>query len=366
MSKTLEISPNALISKKVLDRYLALELPANKVMATYIWLDGPALDICSKDRALDFVPKSVNELPIWAAGHGEADGTFSEWYLHPVKIYRDPFRQGNHILVLCETYSGDGKPSVKNRRNKCAEIAAKCAAEEPWFGIEQEYVFLDFDGHPLGWPKNGCPGRQGVENYCGVGAKKVYGRDVVEAHTRACLYAGIKLAGTNAEGMPAQWEFQIGPCPDVTVADDLWVARFLLHRIAEDFGIVVTFDPKPMEGEWFGSGAHCNVSTKSTRAKGGITAIHTAIDKLSKRHDKHIKAYDPKGGKDNERRLVAGCATSSIHDFSAGVSNRSASIRIPKTVADNGCGYFEDRRPSSNCDPYAVVSVILSTICLNE
>ena len=45
--------------------------------------------------------------------------------------------------------------------------------------------------------------------YCGVGANKVYGRDVVEAHYRACLYAGINISGTNAEVMPAQWEYQV-------------------------------------------------------------------------------------------------------------------------------------------------------------
>lgn len=188
------------------------------------------------------------ELPIWTAGHCDPGYNFVEWYIHPVAIYRDPFRQGNHILVLCETFSGDGKPSEYNKRNKCVEIAAKCADEEPWFGIEQEYTLLDIDGHPLGWPKNGFPKHQPLENYCGVGAANVVGRDIVEAHIRACLYAGVKLAGTNAEGMPAQWEFQIGPCPDVTVADDLWIARFLLHRIAEDFGVSDTGD-----GWWIGS-----------------------------------------------------------------------------------------------------------------
>lgn len=177
------------------------------------------------------------ELPIWTTGHCDPGCIFVEWYLHPVAIYRDPFRQGNHILVLCETFSGDDKPSENNKRNKCAEIAAKCADEEPWFGIEQEYTFFDVDGQPLGWPKNGFPKHEPLENYCGVGAVNVYGRDIVEAHIRACLYAGVKLAGTNAEGMPGQWEFQIGPSPDVTVADDLWMARFLLHRIAEDFGV---------------------------------------------------------------------------------------------------------------------------------
>uniref|UniRef100_T1H9Q5 glutamine synthetase n=3 Tax=Rhodnius TaxID=13248 RepID=T1H9Q5_RHOPR len=239
------------------------------------------------------------------------------------------------------------------------------AKHEPWFGIEQEYTLLDMDGRPFGWPKNGFPGPQGPY-YCGVGANKVTARDIVESHYRACLYTGINISGTNAEVMPAQWEFQVGPSHGIDVADELWIARFLLHRIAEEFGVCVTLDPKPMEGDWNGAGAHCNFSTKEMREDNGIVHIEKAIDKLSKQHLRHIKAYDPKGGKDNERRLTGRHETSSIHDFSAGVANRGASIRIPRQTAEDKKGYLEDRRPASNCDPYSVTEALIRTVCLDE
>ncbi|XP_014294596.1 glutamine synthetase isoform X3 [Halyomorpha halys] len=364
----LENSPNAKMNKTVLNRFLALPQPDNKVQAMYVWIDGTGEGLRAKTRTLDFVPTSVDQLPIWnydGSSTMQSEGVNSDTYLYPVAMYKDPFRLGNNKLILCDTYKYNKKPTETNHRYSCLDAMTKAADQKPWFGIEQEYTLLDMEGRPFGWPRNGYPGPQGPY-YCGVGANKVYGRDIVEAHYRACLYAGINIAGSNAEVMPSQWEFQVGPCEGIAIADQLWMARFLLHRVAEEFGVCVTLDPKPMPGDWNGAGAHCNFSTKDMRENNGIIHIENAIDKLSKQHLRHIKAYDPNEGRDNERRLTGRHETSSIHDFSAGVANRGASIRIPRQCAEDKKGYLEDRRPASNCDPYSVTEALMRTVCLNE
>jgi len=355
-------------NKEVLDRYLRLPIPDNKCQAMYVWIDGTGESLRSKTRTLDFVPKDVSELPIWnfdGSSTGQAEGSNSDVYLHAKAMYPDPFRGGNNKLILCETYKYNKDKTDTNHRQSCAEVMMKAKDAHPWFGMEQEYTLLDSDGHPLGWPKNGYPGPQGPY-YCAVGASNVYGRDIVEAHYRTCLYAGINISGTNAEVMPAQWEFQVGPSEGINMGDELWMARYLLHRVAEDFGVVVTLDPKPIRGDWNGAGMHTNYSTTPMREANGITAIEEAIEKLSKCHKKHIMAYDPHEGMDNARRLTGLHETSSIHDFSAGVANRGASIRIPRDVAEKKSGYLEDRRPSSNADPYRVSEIIVRTTVLNE
>lgn len=358
----------ALLDKNVTAGYMTLAQPDDGVQVMYVWIDGSGENLRCKTKTVDFVPKAAEELPIWnfdGSSTEQAEGSNSDVYLYPVALFKCPFRRGNNKIVLCETYKYNRTPAETNYRHTCRQVMQTAKNSHPWFGIEQEYTLLDRDGRPLGWPKLGFPGPQGPY-YCGVGADKVFGRDILEAHYRACLYAGVKIAGTNAEVMPAQWEFQVGPCEGVEMGDHLWMARFLLHRVAEDFGVVVSMDPKPMPGDWNGAGAHCNYSTEPMRKPGGLKLIEEAIEKLSQQHERHIRAYDPRGGRDNARRLTGRHETSNIHDFSAGVANRGASVRIPRQVAEEGYGYMEDRRPASNCDPYRVTEQIVRTTVLDE
>ena len=196
-----------------------------------------------------------------------------------------------------------------------------------WFGLEQEYTLLGHDDWPYGWPKSGFPGPQGPY-YCGVGTGKVYCRDIVEAHYKACLYANIKIAGINAEVMPAQWEYQVGPCEGIELGDHLWMSRFLLHRIAEEFGAKISFHPKPIPGDWNGAGLHTNVSTKEMREDGGMKHIEAAMKKLEARHVDHIKVY----GEGNDARLTGKHETGSIDSFSWGIANSKSNLNIKCTM----------------------------------
>jgi glutamine synthetase len=355
--------------KQVLRRYLDLAQPEDKILATYIWIDGSGENLRSKTMTVGVEPKQPSDLPWWnfdGSSTGQAEGSNSDVYIKPVAIFKDPFLLAKNKLVLCETYKYDKTTAETNKRSACNQAMQTAEAEHPWFGIEQEYTLLDRDGWPFGWPKpNGYPQPQGPY-YCSVGANKSYGRDVVEAHYKACLYAGVKICGINAEVMPSQWEFQVGPLEGVSAGDHLWMARYILHRVAEEFGIVVTFDPKPITGDWNGAGCHTNFSTLAMREENGIKAIEEAIDRLGKRHQRHIRSYDAHGGMDNKRRLTGHHETASYDQFSAGVANRGCSIRIPRSVGEDKRGYLEDRRPASNCDPYIVTDLLVRTICLHE
>ncbi|KAL1594425.1 glutamate--ammonia ligase [Paraconiothyrium brasiliense] len=341
-----------------LQKYLALP-QKGKITAEYVWIDG-SNGVRSKSRTLSKKPEKVEDLPEWnfdGSSTGQAPGDNSDVYLRPVAFYPDPFRLGDNILVMTETYGPDGKPNKYNYRHDAAIVLNHNKQHDIWFGLEQEYTLLDINGWPYGWPKNGFPAPQGPY-YCGVGTGKVYCRDIVEAHYRACMYAEINISGTNAEVMPAQWEYQVGPVDGISMGDQLWMSRFILHRVAEEFGVKVTFAPKPIPGDWNGAGLHTNVSTKEMREEGGMKHIEAAMEKLAKRQAEHMAVY----GEDNQLRMSGKHETSSYDKFTWGVANRGSSVRIPRSVAAEGKGYFEDRRPASNGDPYQLTGIIVETL----
>lgn len=333
------------------------------IRAEYIWLDGykPTQSLRSKTKIITEPVTSLNDLPEWGfdgSSTEQAEGRSSDCLLKPVMIKPDPLRAEGDVLVMCEVMSPDGSPHPSNARAQLRSVAEQYAAHEPWFGIEQEYTL--FDGlRPLGFPiEGGFPGPQGPY-YCAVGAGKVMGRQLAEEHLDACLYAGIAVSGINAEVMPGQWEFQVGPLGPLEVSDELWMARWLLERIGEDYGMAVSYAPKPVIGDWNGAGCHTNFSTKQMRAEGGYAAVEEACKKMEGKHADHIAVY----GAGNESRLTGLHETCSIHEFRYGVSDRGASIRIPIFTAQHKKGYLEDRRPAANMDPYKVTARIIETTC---
>ena len=342
-------------------------------LAEYIWLDGsvPTRFVRSKTRAVNLGAKpKIEDFPEWSfdgSSTQQATGDDSDCILQPVRYFNDPIRGEGNFLVLCEVNNPDGTPHESNSRAQLREVLdAGAAKQEPWAGFEQEYtLFPEGRRTPLGWPDNGFPAPQGPY-YCGVGADEAFGRELAEAHAELCLEAGLMYYGLNAEVMPGQWEFQIGYRGDdsedsgvLNMADQTWVARWLLHRVGEEFGIAATLDNKPVKGDWNGAGMHTNFSTKDTRDKSkGKAAIDAAVEALSKKHAEHIVVY----GAGLADRLTGLHETCDINTFKVGDADRGCSIRIPKPVALKGYGYFEDRRPGANADPYLVVARLCATV----
>jgi len=371
------------------------------IFAEYIWIDGtkPTAKLRSKTKVIPAFEvegglPSPRRFPDWnfdGSSTNQAPGDRSDCVLKPVAVVVDPVRSGqgrpqtfsmegvsftvapDHYLVLCEVFESDGEtPHESNARAKLREVlrvpldshiepfdmADPGTPEEMltcWFGLEQEYTLFKGD-RPAGFPQGGYPAAQGPY-YCGVGADEVTGRPLVEAHLVACADAGLKISGINAEVMPGQWEFQIGPAGPLEAGDHLWLARWLLYRIGEDFEISATLNPKPVKGDWNGAGMHTNFSTPAMRAEGGMEVIEAWCSRAAKHVEGHLAAY----GDDYQARLTGAHETASYRDFSWGVSDRTASVRIPLATKLEGCGYLEDRRPNANADPYEVAAVMMRT-----
>ncbi len=340
-------------------------------LAEYIWLDGaePTQGTRSKAKVVTVgMNPKIEDFPEWSfdgSSTNQADGNDSDCLLKPVSFVKDPIRGEGNFLVMCEVLNPDGTPHLTNGRAKLRKILDSGASKyEPWVGFEQEYT-LFHHRNPLGWPDDGFPGPQGPY-YCGVGAKCVYGREIVEEHLEKALEAGLMIYGINAEVMPGQWEFQTGyrgvdgESPDaLTICDHTWMSRWLLERVSEPYGVSVSYDNKPIKGDWNGAGMHTNFSTNAMRdKKSGREAIDKAIALLEKKHADHIPLY----GARLAERLTGLHETCDINTFASGVADRGSSIRVPQPVHLKGYGYLEDRRPGANADPYMVAARLCATI----
>jgi glutamine synthetase len=329
----------------------------------YLWVDGasPTQTLRSKGRVLynlgeDFRREDVPDWGFDGSSTGQATGDRSDCLLRPVALFEDPTRNGGH-LALCEVFTADGKPHPTNHRARLRKtLLERPEAQRCWFGMEQEYTLFR-GSRPLGFGEDRrFPAPQGPY-YCGVGADEVFGRDLVEEHLRACVSAGVQVSGINAEVMPGQWEFQVGPLSPLEVGDHLWVARWLLYRLGERYGIHATLDPKPVPGDWNGAGMHTNFSTKEMREEDGYAAIQAWCEKARHRVAEHLSEY----GDGIEMRLTGRHETCRFDQYKWGVSDRTASIRIPLMAKVEGRGYLEDRRPNANACPYRVANAILKT-----
>ena len=322
----------------------------------YIWLDASG-GVRSKTKVLpNLDPAEL--LPDWnydgsSTCQAPSDGN-TEVILKPLGVYKNPFRTIDNtrsVLVLCDTYDNDGNPLPSNHRHTARAILDPICNEDCWFGLEQEY-FIRFNNKEFQCENNGI-------HYCGSNTT-FDERLIVETHLNCCIDAGLKISGINAEVATGQWEFQIGPCFSVDAADQMIIARYLLEKVAEKFNATIDYSPKINQSA-NGSGCHINFSTKAMREEGGYEKIVACMEKLEKAHAEHIAVY----GLNNHLRLTGLHETSSMEKFTWGIGTRNTSVRIPNATAKNGCGYFEDRRPAANIDPYLATSIIAKTCCLD-
>ena len=339
-------------------------------IAEYIWLDANK-KFRSKVKIIKHEDFLIPKYPDWdypypdwdydGSSTGQADGKSSEITLHPVFVCDNPLTNifNHHMiyskLILCETFKVDGTPTESNTRSAANKIFSTRACEEqqPWFGLEQEYFITDNTSIQPATKQMLC---ETTNHYCGVGGDIEY-RNIVDEHLMACIKAGLNISGINAEVSKNQWEFQVGPSVGIRASDELLMARFILEKVAEKYGKNICYEPKPFT-HINGSGCHTNFSTAFMRSLDGISEIYRVIHNMEKNHTNDIKLY----GANNQLRLSGKHETSDYNKFSWGVGDRGVSVRINNRTDRNKCGYFEDRRPAANMDPYHVTAAIMSNV----
>ena len=139
-------------------------------------------EIKSKTKTLDGIPASLDDVPMWSFDSSSSTRTAPEHgynvVLKPAALFRDPFRRGENILVLCDLYTPDSEPLDGNTRAPASRVMDKAKASDPWFGMAQQFT-LSSDGE------------EGEENhFCSVGTTANVRRSVVEAFYRAAIFAG--------------------------------------------------------------------------------------------------------------------------------------------------------------------------------
>ena len=331
-----------------------------KYKLEYIWLDGytPTPNLRGKTQIKEFDSfPTLEQLPLWGfdgSSTMQAEGHSSDCVLKPVAVYPDGART-NGALVMCEVMMPDGK--TPHSTNKRATILDDAGA---WFGFEQEYFFYK-DGRPLGFPTSGYPAPQGPY-YTGVGYSNVgaVAREIVEKHLDLCLAAGINHEGINAEVAKGQWEFQIFGKGSKKAADEMWMARYLMLRLTENYGIDIEYPLQAARRHRLERLRHARqLLDQYMREVGGKEYFEKLMAAFEKNLMDHIAVYGP----DNDKRLTGKHETAPWNKFSYGIADRGASIRVPHSFVNNGYkGYLEDRRPNSQGDPYQIASQILKTV----
>ncbi|XP_076260687.1 glutamine synthetase-like [Rhynchophorus ferrugineus] len=359
----LQCSPNAQLEKNISDRFMCLPIPEPKIQISYVWIDGTGIDLRMKTRTLNHVPSTYKDCPNWSFDGSSTSFSGpekSDFYIVPIAMYPDPFRRGNNKVVLCETFSPEKKPTKTNHRQSCIEMLNKVCDHEVQFGFEQKYYLIGPDGRPFGYPCGGTVDNEG-KGYCGIGAKRAIGRDISECIYRCSLYSGVEIYAAKPEKGYSQWEVVTGPTLSIKAGDDLWMLRYIICRVVEEYGLSASFKPSEHTRK---SALHIAMSTKSTRQDGGLKCIHDFLKKMEKNHSNDIKHYDLSGGNDVKKKLTGQHGHPPLDKFKHGVGDRTAHVKISPVVADKKTGFFEDRRPCANADPYVVITTLIKTCLL--
>ncbi len=327
------------------------------IILTYIWLDGyNPPNLRSKDKIHNLSkkgPPQLKDVPGWnfdGSSTKQAATERSDMLLKPVKIISDPTLPDT-FLVMCEVNSPNGRPHDSNRRSLLHSFP-----KTNWFYLEPEF-FLTQDGLPLGVKSKKLP-KQG-EFYCGVGTQiHPLTRKILLEATRLCLKARLSITGNNIEVAPGQIEIQIGSKEGAADAgDSLCLAKYILIRQAEEYGITVNFHPKPWKSI-NGSGMHINFSTHKMREVGGKQLFDRVIGSFEKNHEYLVSHC----GFDNNLRMTGKHETANINEFSSGVSDRGATIRIAPETAKEWKGRLEYRLPNPYGDPYLALFAVEKTL----